>query len=52
MWVSAQKVVKITEKASVAGKTSVIPGLAYKIVRPFLGMEISSKAWKMLNKRK
>ena len=41
----------ITEKASLAGKHTVIPGLAYKLVKPFLGMEITSKAWKMLNKR-
>ena len=51
MWISAEKVVKITEKASLAGKTTVIPGLAYKIVKPFLGMKITSKVWKMLNKR-
>ena len=51
MWISAEKVVKITEKASLAGKTTVIPGLAYKMVKPFLGMKITSKAWKMLNKR-
>ena len=51
MWVSAEKVVKMTEKASIAGKSTVIPGLAYKLVKPFLGMEITSKAWKMLNKR-
>ncbi len=52
MWVSAQKVVKITEKASLAGKITVIPGLAYKLVKPFLGMEITSKVWKILTKRK
>ena len=51
MWVSAEKVVKITEKASLAGKHTVIPGLAYKLVKPLLGMKITSKAWKMLNKR-
>ena len=51
MWVSAEKVVKITEKASIAGRSTVIPGLAYKLVKPFLGMEITSKAWKILNKR-
>ena len=38
-------------EASIAGKSTVIPGLAYKLVKPFLGMEITSKAWKMLNKR-
>ena len=51
MWVSAEKVVKMTEKASLAGKSSVIPGLAYKLVKPFLGLEITSKLWKILNKR-
>ena len=52
MWVSAEKVVKMTEKASKAGKNTIIPGLAYKLIRPFLGMGITSKAWKMLNSRK
>jgi short-subunit dehydrogenase len=51
MWVSAEKVVKMTEKASLAGKSTVIPGLAYKLVKPFLGLEITSKLWKILNKR-
>jgi short-subunit dehydrogenase len=51
MWVSAEKVVKMTEKASLAGKSKVIPGLAYKLVKPFLGLEITSKLWKILNKR-
>ena len=52
MWVSAEKVVKMTEKASKAGKNTIIPGLAYKLIRPFLGMDITSKAWKILNSRK
>ena len=51
MWVSADKVVKVTEKASMAGKSTVIPGLAYKLVKPFLGLDITSKLWKILNKR-
>ena len=51
MWVSAEKIVKVTEKASMAGKSTVIPGLAYKLVKPFLGLDITSKAWKMINKR-
>ena len=51
MWVSAEKVVKMTEKASIAGKRTVIPGLAYKLVKPFLGLSITSKLWKILNKR-
>ena len=52
MWVSAEKVVKLTEKASLAGKNVVIPGIAYKFIRPFLGMKITSKVWKFINKRK
>ena len=51
MWVSAEKVVKVTEKASMSGKSTVIPGLAYKLVKPFLGLDITSKLWKILNKR-
>ena len=51
MWVSAEKVVRMTEKASLAGKSTVIPGLAYKLVKPFLGLDITSKLWKILNKR-
>ena len=52
MWVSAEKVVTITEHASKAGKKEVVPGLAYKLVRPFLGMDITSNIWKFLNKRR
>ena len=51
MWVSAEKVVKMTEKAAKAGKTIVVPGLAYKLVKPFLGLDITSKLWTGLNKR-
>ena len=51
MWVSAEKVVKITERASKSGKSEVIPGLAYKLIKPFLGMHLTSRVWKFLNKR-
>ena len=52
MWVSPSKVVKVTEHASKLGKSEVIPGLAYKLVRPFLGMNFTSELWKFLNSRK
>ena len=38
---------KSRKDEKVIAARTVIPGLAYKLVKPFLGMEITSKAWKM-----
>ena len=52
MWVSAEQVVIETEKASLQKKTEVIPGLVYKLVRPFLKMSIANKIWNKITRRR
>ena len=39
-------VVSETEEASLKRKSTVIPGKVYKLVRPFLGMSLSTSIWK------
>tara|TARA_B100000963_G_scaffold356473_1_gene376647 strand:- start:428 stop:1180 length:753 start_codon:yes stop_codon:yes gene_type:complete len=51
MWVSAKQVVIETEKASVKGKTDVIPGKVYKLVRPFLNFNSAIKVWRKITRR-
>tara|TARA_B100001093_G_scaffold493948_1_gene536788 strand:- start:2994 stop:3746 length:753 start_codon:yes stop_codon:yes gene_type:complete len=52
MWVDAKQVVSETEIASIKGKTQVIPGKVYKLVKPFLGFKSANKVWKNITKRK
>ena len=52
MWVSAEQVVIETEKASLQKKTENIPGLVYKLVRPFLKMSIANKIWNKITRRR
>ena len=51
MWVTAEKVVYETEKASINGKSSVIPGIVYKLASPILGSNLANRAWRSLSKR-
>ena len=52
MWIDAQKVVSETEEASLKSKSTVIPGKVYKLVRPFLGMSLTTSIWNKITKRK
>ena len=52
MWVEADQVVKETERASLKGKTSIIPGLVYKLVRPFLKMSMANSLWNRITRRR
>ena len=52
MWVSADKVVTETEKASMKGKSHIIPGFLYKITSIFFNLKITKIIWKTLNARK
>ena len=52
MWVSAEKVVIETEKASIKGKSSIIPGFLYRITSIFFNLKITKLIWKTLNARK
>ena len=51
MWVDVNKVVRETERASLKGNSSVIPGFIYKLARPFLGSNTANKIWRFLSKR-
>jgi short-subunit dehydrogenase len=52
MWVSAEQVVAETENASMNKKSEVIPGIVYKLVRPFLRLSFASSIWDRITKRK
>ena len=51
MWIDAERVVAETEMASLKGKSSVIPGKVYKLVRPFLGMSLATSLWNNITRR-
>ena len=51
MWVDVNKVVLETERASLNGNSSVIPGFIYKLARPFLGSNTANKIWRFLSRR-
>ena len=51
MWINPEKVVVETEVASLKGKSEVIPGKIYKIVKPFLSLKIATKIWRIITKR-
>ena len=51
MWLDPEQVVKETEQASLAGRETVIPGLVYRMTRPFLGSKLANAAWRTLTKR-
>ena len=52
MWISAEKVVVDTEKASRRGKSHIIPGFLYRITSIFFNLKITKIIWKTLNARK
>ena len=52
MWIEADQVVKETEKASLKGKSNIIPGLVYKLVRPFLKMSLANSLWNRITRRR
>ena len=51
MWISADNVVKQTEKASKKGKSEVIPGIVYKLTKPFLKFSAAIKIWRLITKK-
>ena len=52
MWVSAEQVVKETERASIKKKSEIIPGIVYKLVRPFLKLSLANLIRNGMTKRK
>ena len=51
MWISPETVVKETEKASRNGKTEIIPGIIYRITKPFLKFQSAVNIWRSITKR-
>ena len=51
MWISANKVVNQTEKASKKGKSEVIPGIVYKLTKPFLKFGAAINVWRAITKK-
>ena len=51
MWISANNVVNQTEKASKKGKSEVIPGIVYKLTKPFLKFSAAISVWKFITKK-
>ncbi len=51
MWIDPEQVVLETESASLKGKTEIVPGKIYKIVKPFLSYNIAIKVWRKITKR-
>lgn len=52
MWLDPDQVVKDTELASLAGRATIIPGIVYRMTRPFLGSKAANAAWRALTKRR
>jgi len=51
MWISADNVVNQTEKASKKGKSEIIPGIVYKLTKPFLKFNAAINVWKLITKK-
>ena len=51
MWVTADKVVNQTEKASKKGKSEVIPGIVYKLTKPFLKFRKAISIWRSITQK-
>jgi uncharacterized protein len=52
MWLSPEQVVRETEKASLAGRETIVPGRIYRLTRPFLGSRAANTAWRALTRRR
>ena len=51
MWINPDQVVRETEKASIKGKAEIVPGLVYKLVRPFLNLQSAINVWRKLTRK-
>ena len=52
MWLTPDEMVKETERASLQGKASIVPGRVYRWVRPFLGSQLANAVWQRLSGRR
>ena len=51
MWLQPEDVVNSTTRALDRGRTVVVPGLAYRLVRPFLSSTVTQAVWRRLTRR-
>ena len=51
MWLEPIDVVRETRRALARGKSVVVPGVAYRLVRPFLASSLAQSAWRRLTRR-
>lgn len=52
MWISPDDVVAATESALRGRRQVVVPGLAYRLVRPFLSSTVAQRTWARLARRR
>lgn len=52
MWLNADDVVQSTMRALQRGKVVVVPGLAYRLVLPFLSSRLAQRVWRRLTRRR
>lgn len=52
MWIQPDDVVTATARALDGRRTVVVPGLAYRIVRPFLASSVAQRTWSRLTRRR
>ena len=51
MWLEPDDVVRDTRRALARGKTVVVPGLVYRLVRPFLASSLTQGVWRRMTRR-
>ncbi|MEY3977834.1 MAG: hypothetical protein RLZZ284_690 [Actinomycetota bacterium] len=51
MWLEPDYVVRDTRRALARGKTVVVPGLVYRLVRPFLASSLTQGVWRRMTRR-
>lgn len=51
LWCDPDDVVDATMRGLARGRTMVVPGLAYRVARPWLGSSILQSAWRRLSRR-
>jgi hypothetical protein len=51
MWLDPDDIVRATQRALDRGKVVVVPGAAYRAVRPFLSSRVAQGVWRRLTRR-
>lgn len=51
LWIEAEDVVRCAESGLERGRASVIPGLVYRLARPFLSSNRAQQLWKTMTRR-